>query len=294
MKVIVCDSVGSYGTMPGYTNYLPPNIKVRGIDQTTEEKTHPHGHQVAYYATHLLHLRPESEHELVFVRIFDGDAGPLNNNEWLLDVLAEEITPDTVINMSWGMDDGESAVVEAYAKRAWSKWASKFVDVVGNTPVFSASGNSDHNDSDEDLNYPWKLIPHIAICVGSHDRGGIPSVFSSDGAGVFLTMWGENIPLLNGNGRWTIGSGTSFSSPKAAGLCAYLGGDASDFRKYVRSHATKPDEYSGYLPHVKWGWGSLEYRYQELSSQINDSCRPPIINKPEFGLAEYHDFKEIS
>jgi hypothetical protein len=169
----------------------------------------------------------------------------------------------------------------------------KFASVIGSSSVFCAAGNDDHNDADDDLSYPWRLVPHTCIVTGSHRRDGVPSVFSGDGKGVFLTMWGDRIPLLDQLGFWSVGSGTSFASPKAAGLCAYLKLGLLEFKDYVKSHATKPDQYSGYLPHNKWGYGSLEYRYQEASSTMPEDHRPPPLLKPHQGVLQCHDYKTL-
>ena len=296
MKVIIVDS-GDGSCSDEYMQMLPEGITVRGHSLIKEERQHPHGYQCGYYATHLLHGR--SNIELVFIRIFDQDARPIHNsNEWLLEVLADECKPDNkgcwpIINMSWGAHDQDNALIDRKLGAYWGRWGMKFSNVIGGSAVFCAAGNDDRNDIDDDLAYPWRLIPHTCLVTGSHRRDGVPSVFSGDGKGVFLTMWGERLPLLDHDGFWAVGSGTSFSSPKAAGLCAYLKLDALGFRDYTRAHATRPDSYDGYMPHNKWGWGSLEYRYQEASSTIPDELRPPPLLKAHQAELQYHDFQRL-
>lgn len=298
MKVIVIDSAGDF-ISDEYRSILPRNITVRGYSPIQSDKIHPHGYQVAYYATHLLHL-VAGQHELVFVRIFDGDAQPISNsNDYALEVLEHEAKPDRdgrwpVIVNSWGADAHGNPMMERRLGGYWERWTAKFQAIVGGSAVFSAAGNSDNNDADVDISYPWRMMHGNSIIVGSHSRAGTPSVFSGDGPGVFMCMWGQAIPLLDHYGIWSVGSGTSFAAPKAAGLCAYTRQIALDFRDYVRGHATKPDQYSGYLPHNKWGWGSMEYRYQELSSDIaDDNVRPPVIRKSMMSLMQWHDFQKI-
>jgi len=296
MQLIIVDS-GDGSCSAEYMAMLPEGITVRGHSLIKEEKQHPHGYQCGYYATHLLHGRRNLE--LVFVRIFDGEARPIHNsNEWLLEVLQEECKPDAsgswpVINMSWGADDQDNSLIDRQLGAYWGRWGMKFASVIGSSSVFCAAGNDDHNDADDDLSYPWRLVPHTCIVTGSHRRDGVPSVFSGDGKGVFLTMWGERLPLLDQLGFWSVGSGTSFASPKAAGLCAYLKLGLLEFKDYVKSHATKPDQYSGYLPHNKWGYGSLEYRYQEASSTMPEERRPPPLLKPHQSVLQYHDYKML-
>ena len=294
MKIIVIDSAGKGPYNQSFARYLP-NFEIRGHSLVSGPEG-AHGYQCAYYAClpcTLIH----GKHELVLIRIFDADGNPIvGADQWMLDVLREECRPDEngkwpYINMSWGQDDGDNKLGELWGQKAWEDWAKDFVDVIGESVPFAASGNSDHNDLDNDISYPHRLLPFLTHIVGSHNRAGIPSEFSGDGAGVFLTMWGENVPLLDGDGFWARGSGTSFASPKACGLAAYLGLNSKEFREYVRGHATKPDKYSGYLPHVKWGWGSLEYRYQEIVSDCPDWQRPSRLRTSIMAVDEYRDWQ---
>ena len=160
--------------------------------------------------------------------------------------------------------------------------------------VFFAAGNDDHNDADEDVAFPQRLLPEYANIIGSHNRAGRPSEFSGDGVGVQCVMWGENVALLNKYGKWERGSGTSFACPKAAGLCAYLGLDHFAWRKYVLAHSTRPDNWSGYLPHPKWGYGSPEYRYQEALALLPDELQPPAMRGGMRVKLQYMDRKKLA
>lgn len=289
MKVLVIDSTGLSDVTPKYRSYFGPNIKLIGHEPSKyygQVASGEHGYQCGYYAGVLLNLL-EGEHEIHFARIFD------QNSEWIEG--SEDFILDTVqsanadvINCSWGMDDGDTRRGEEYGQRAWSDWAIKFRQIISEkkAAVFFASGNDDKNDVDDDVSFPQRLLPGQVNIVGSHTRSGKPSVFSGDGVGVQLTMWGEDVALLSKEGRWERGSGTSFSSPKAAGLCAYLGLDYFHWRKYVLAHATRPDNFSGFLPHPKWGQGSLEYRYQELLSELPRNLRPPSVRRRKLAYVD--------
>lgn len=275
MKVMVIDTVGGNRFSDSYKSYFP-NVKLRGIEMRDDGECHPHGYQCGYYAGVLLNA-VEGEHELVFVRIFDEYAQPIvGSNEWILDVIASE--KPNIVTRSWGQHDQDNKWGQLYGEVAWSEWCKKFVELHHSVGFvdFGAAGNSDSNDADTDIDYPHRLIPYVCNIIGSHNRAGMPSVFSGDGVGVGCTMWGENV-YLNSNGVWERGSGTSFACPKAAGLCAALNIKSADWGSYVMRNATRPENWMGYLPNKKWGWGSLEYRYQEHLSLLPDNLLPPRL-----------------
>lgn len=298
MKVLIIDSTGLSDVTDNYRSFFGPHIKLIGHEPAAAYKkvaSGEHGYQCGYYAGVLLNLL-EGEHELHFARIFDQHDNWIRGvDKFILDVIAD-VQPDVVSN-SWGMDDGDLPWGERDAQRAWASWAARFRLLMNNkkTAVFFAAGNDDKNDEDEDVAFPQRMLPEYANIIGSHNRAGKPSRFSGDGKGVNSVMWGENVALLNKYGKWERGSGTSFACPKAAGLAAYLQLDHYGWRKYVLENATHPDKWSGYLPHPKWGYGSMEYRYQELLAELPDELQPPHVSrKKRTGEIEYMDRKLVA
>jgi len=59
------------------------------------------------------------------------------------------------------------------------------------------------------------------IAVGAVDRWGKPAAFSNSGAGIDLVSYGVDVLGLIPGGRLAVGSGTSFSAPRVAGVAAY-------------------------------------------------------------------------
>ena len=289
MKVLVIDSTGLSDCSDRYRKFWREGITLVGHEPAKSWAKVPsgaHGYQCGYYAGILLNLI-EGEHEIHFARIFDQHGGWIKDSEnFILDVIHD--TKCDIITNSWGQDDGDIDWQEASARRGWASWAARFRMLMNEhkSTVFFASGNDDQNDADDDVAFPQRLIPEYVNIIGSHNRSGKPSVFSGDGKGVHVTMWGERVMLLNQDAYWELGSGTSFACPKAAGLCAYLGLDHFSWRKYVLGHSTRPDKWSGFIPHPKWGYGSLEYRYQEVLSELPDDKQPP---SPARRRLMYHD-----
>jgi hypothetical protein len=294
LKILVIDSTGLSDITDRYRHYFAPHIKLIGHEPSKGYKktaSGPHGYQCGYYAGVLLNLLPDEEHELHFARIFDQDGGWIKGSEnFILDTL-DEVRPDIVTN-SWGQDDGDIEWHEKSARRAWAPWAMQFRKLINEIGCvsFFAAGNDDRNDADDDVAFPQRIIPETANIIGSHNRSGKPSKFSGDGVGVQVTFWGERMMLLNQDGQWEVGSGTSFACPKAAGLCAYLKLSHYKWRQYVLAHATRPDQWSGYIPHPKWGYGSLEYRYQELLAELPDELQPPLPGRRKIA---YMDMEKV-
>lgn len=280
MKVLVIDSTGLSDCTDAYRSFFQPHIKLIGHEPSKDYgklASGEHGYQCGYYAGVLLNL-VEGEHEIHYARIFDQHGTWIRGSEgFILDVI-EKVNPD-VVSCSWGMDDGDLPWGEKQGRDAWLSWSVQFRRLLKDkkTAVFFAAGNDDKNDADDDVAYPQRLLPEYANIIGSHNRAGRPSEFSGDGKGVQCVMWGEHVALLNKYGKWERGSGTSFACPKAAGLAAYLALDHYGWRKYILENATHPDKWSGYLPHPKWGYGSMEYRYQELLAELPDELQPPFL-----------------
>lgn len=288
MKIMVVDTVGGNRFSDTFKAYFP-NAHLRGLEMQDDGACHPHGYQCGYYAGVLTALLPEKA-EIVFVRIFDGKGLPVKDiNQWLIDTIQKE-KPD-YLSHSWGQADNDSRFGETVGNVMWGNFSEVYKKVCasfGGTSFFAA-GNDDRNDLDMDIDYPQRLMNQDVAIIGSHNRAGIPSVFSGDGH-VMCSMWGENVALLS-NDQWHRGSGTSFACPKAAGLAAYLGFDLRTFREYAEICASRPDDYSGLIPNVKWGYGSLEHKYQEYLARLPEELQPPHIS-PRIKMTEWKDFHE--
>lgn len=286
---MVVDTVGGDRFSKSYKDYFP-KASLRGLELRNDGDCHSHGYQCGYYAGVLTALLNEPS-EIVFVRIFDGNGAPVPmSNEWVLDVILRE-RPDYITN-SWGQADLDHKWGDIVGETTWKQWVKEYkriCDSIGAVSFFAA-GNDDVNDSDIDVDFPQRLMPDDVAIIGSHNRAGIPSQFSGDGHGVLFTMWGENVALLS-NDQWHRGSGTSFSCPKACGLAAYLGLNLSTLKHYAADCASRPDDYQGLIPNVKWGWGSLEHKYQEYLARLPEQLQPPYIH-PRVKVTEWKDFRE--
>lgn len=287
MKIMVIDTVGGDRFSDHYREYFP-NADLRGLELRNDGDCHPHGYQCGYYAGVFTALMKE-RCEIVFVRVFDAYGTPVpGSNSWMLDVIKSE-KPD-IITCSWGQADSDHKWGDRVGAITWNQWADLYKSITGKIGAvsFFAAGNDDKNDMDEDVDFPQRLMADHVCIIGSHNKSGKPSKFSGDGKGVLVTFWGENIKLLS-DVKWDSGSGTSFSCPKAAGLCALLGYNATQFRKYVKENATRPINYIGPVPHPKWGEGSLEYKYQDGLMMLPADLRPPRSSR-NFRMSKYRDY----
>lgn len=286
VKVLVIDTVGGDRFSQAFRSYFP-GMTLRGLEMNDDGACQPHGYQCGYYAGVLLnHIA--GPHEIVFARIFDGNGVWIPESEnWMLEVIERE-KPD-IVTRSWGQDDADSPLWARAGDMYWGRWVREYEHLqklIGFVD-FGAAGNDDHNDPDNDTSFPQRIM-EVANVIGSHNRQGIPSVFSGDGPAVQCVFWGENI-ALNSNGVWERGSGTSFACPKAAGLCAFLGLNTDNWRDMVKLRATRPDGWTGDLPHVKWGWGSLEHLYQAELQKLPAHLQPPALIVNQHGVRRWHD-----
>ncbi|MCC6594241.1 MAG: S8/S53 family peptidase [Xanthomonadales bacterium] len=112
-------------------------------------------------------------------------------------------------------------IFDSASKPVWhDRWYFPLLRDMPPMQSFHAAGNDDANDADPDVDYPQSERATRLHVIGSHNRAGVPSVWSGDRAGaVECSTWAEDIWLHDGL-RWEIGSGTSFACPKIAGLCA--------------------------------------------------------------------------
>lgn len=290
MKIMIIDTVGGNRFSDHYREYFP-NATIRGIEKKDDGDCHPHGYQCGYYAGVLTALAKEPC-ELVFIRIFDQRGVPVkDSNEWMLDVIYKE--RPHYISCSWGQSDADSKWGDRIGSITWGNWTTIFVNIIEEigATAFFAAGNDDVNDSDDDVDYPQRLMSDHVCIIGSHNKSGKPSVFSGDGKEVLVTMWGENVKLLS-DVKWDVGSGTSFSCPKACGLASSLGLTATGFRKFAHEKAMRPLGWTGTLPHPKWGEGSLEYALQNKLLELPADLRPPTTNR-NFRMSNYIDYKIV-
>lgn len=192
------------------------------------------------------------------------------------------------------------------------EWYFDYLKSTGPYLDFGAGGNSDENDRDEDVDYPQRIMPFSNV-IGSHNKRGKPSFFSGDGKKIQCCLVGERV-WVHGPGGWVLVSGTSFSSPKASGVCAYeldvpvlnrswgaadmdmlsdedltnawrgwvdrfedaIGktGKEEAWNNFVLQHAEVPEGWSKGERHDKWGRGSLEEQWQ---SHVRENVPQEIL-----------------
>jgi len=233
MKLMVIDSQGA--EIPQAYSDLLDNVKLRGIepDSVAGTRCSPHGLQVGYWAA----ILPEDA-EVVFVRIFDKDSRYVpGSNEWFLDIIEKE-RPD-YINRSWGMAQPDTSYGRMVGQVTYGEWIAEYTKLQKEIGFvdFAAAGNSGDWLPDNDVNYPHRLMPNSNI-IGSSNRRGVASEFSSDGPEVQCVCTGENVLLYDGV-HWAIGNGTSYSCPKMCSLAAALGLTHEEWDSFCSQYGTR-------------------------------------------------------
>lgn len=263
-KIAIVDSWGS-NPLPYYEEIYPNATFTHADVRSSGGRTHNHGAYVAYLA--LSQIPKEEEVEIFFVRVFNGDARPINNFSYWMDAV-KEYAPDA-ITCSWGSDDADNKSLEDRLRRQFGDDYRKRIEgAVGSSALFAASGNSDESfegdlDLDNDVGFPWRTLgdsENIAI-IGAMGRNNAPAYFSSDGPEVTVSFPGEGIVVPDPvkGGQASI-NGTSFATPIAASH--YVAGsfkNMKEWKVHVEMEAFRHPEWDETQKHPKVGWGNMSH-----------------------------------
>jgi hypothetical protein len=148
----------------------------------------------------------EGVYPAALVRSYDL-GGNLSDPRIIAAIGAAVAAGPSVINLSLGGPGDSRALCEAVAR------------AVGLGSLVVASSGNELRTGNPTI-YP-AACPHV-ITVGSVDRAGNASVFSSAGAAVDLVAPGERLPLVLPDGSARLVSGTSFSAPVVAAAAAWV------------------------------------------------------------------------
>ena len=188
-----------------------------------------------------------------FVRLFSVTAEPWGNDP--RDVVTDEALNDRwvaavdrlparfhaagvrVVNMSWGYTSDEiaeklmrygkvtdQAVANARAKAMWIKADAAMRRLLTACPdilFVNSAGNS--NQTDEILaSTPQVTNAPNLLVVGATGLSGVPTSFTTYGAGVGIYAWGEKVPLRVPGGTRLYMSGTSMAAPLVTRAAAQM------------------------------------------------------------------------
>ena len=287
--LVIIDSQGPSGLPDAYTDLLPM-CRISGYEPEAVIGTpcHPHGAMVGYLAGV---VQPEYT-SLIFLRIFDQRARAIPNGiEWALDTLWELDLHRATVCRSWGYHAGSDRLAHHMGTITYGPWAQRYSEWLEktNSTDFGAAGNHDRNNKQDDISYPQRLLGERSNIIGSSNRVGIPSKFSSDGKGLQCLFWGENL-LLREPVKWTPGSGTSFATPKAAGASCAHGFDHAEWLHFMANNP--PDGWHAQPWHPKYGHGNREHLWQRLMLRVPSSLWPPAESTVAASPA-WHDFEQV-
>lgn len=182
-----------------------------GVAQLGQGATDPHGHGTHVAGT-IAALRGNGvgvagvapSARIIPVRVLDAQGNGSSSDvargiTWAVDHGAE------VVNLSLG--GGYSSAVQVAVDYAESQ----------GVVVVAAAGNAGPGGPP---NYPAALPE--ALAVGSHDKNGLVSSFSTRGGYVDLSAPGSGILSTSHDGSWVFMSGTSMATPHVAGVVALM------------------------------------------------------------------------
>ena len=181
MKILVLDTQG--GLIPETYGLSNSRITINSLDP--EEggiaDAHPHGLMVGYLFAYIFGaladpIKVPGGIELSFGRIFDERARPLPDFDDLVLRYVAYVKPDIIIR-SWGIWDKDDIEFERRVGLRAGPWIEKYKEVLAETGAldFSAAGNSDDLDLDNDIDFPQRLMSEQSFVVGSCRRDGVPS-----------------------------------------------------------------------------------------------------------------------
>jgi len=229
---------------------------------------HPHGHMVgerflfSFLRAHkeAFGVDPSEAVEIDFFPFIEvQERDPLS---WARMVAAKGY--DACI-CSWG-ENVPDLLSRAFRKAEFLRSAEyqELKELIGDTPVFFAAGNSDDSrrgkpDTGNDLNFlQYCLATELdnVLVIGSCDSEGRPSTFSSDGW-VDVAYRGEQSYVWNPlRRRQETVQGTSFSNPEAAGDVLGRGfRSPEEFQRYWYERATTHPAWPQDVLHPKVGQG---------------------------------------
>jgi len=273
MKILIPDTQGS--RLSDRYRKLLPNVTFRGIDHADLEgvDVNPHGAWCGWLAGAPLQALG-GNHEIVFLQIL-GPNGPVENWPDLICETIKAEKPD-VVSCSWGAWDQDDKMREIFYVVGYDRYVKNLLKLKAEMGfvLVCASGNDDDNDEDIDLVYPQIMMPEQAWIIGATDPYGVPTPWSADGY-VDAMMIGDRCMSPDQDGRWHLWKGTSAACPKFAGMVAANGWDDVAIRASLETLAEYPADFEGQRPHAKWGWGSMEWGWQELASRLDSAHRPP-------------------
>lgn len=264
MRIVILDSWAT-PPHPLYRNKFPnAEYNTYQPDYLRTVPQHPHGGWVASMVLQQL----ERPVEIHFVRIF-GERGEfaVQDWEWVTDTIGT-IAPNYIV-CSWGVPDNDSQLGEFWQLALFDgDWIQRWLTATSLATTFWASGNSDKNDFDDDVDAPQKFLFHKdttgQYVIGSNNLNGIPSKFSGDGVDVRVMYPGENVYSVDPtDGSWLMWSGTSAAAPAACGDCASKLLVDRQVEEYFEREASRARAYQ-YMAdrHKKAGWGSMNHQFE--------------------------------
>lgn len=129
-----------------------------------------------------------------------------------------ETYPAVVVNNSWGMPAG--IYDDATSKNIFNDYVAKIEKLLVKYPrlvVVYAAGN----EGPKQAGYPQRMFRGSPVWViGATSPSGETAEFTSWDSAVDATAHGEDVTVLDENGKWIKVNGTSFSCPDFASLAA--------------------------------------------------------------------------
>lgn len=189
--------------------------------------------------------------------------------EWWIHDYAKKLI-DTYGCLVWSNSWGTPRRFGTPASNYWFPWANTVNRLAENNPyafIVFASGN----EGPIEAGWPQSFITE-GFVIGANQRSGKLAKFSSWTKKMFGVAGGQAVAVADPSKKgYTFASGTSFSCPAFAALCAHSlctqGYSRGEFVSSMIQVAKRPPEIAKFSNY--WGFGDFEPLYQSIAAKNN-------------------------
>lgn len=168
-------------------------------------------------------------HVAGIIGALDNDIGVIGvaPGSWLygvkvLDKKGDGFLSDVILGIEWAIDNDMDIITMSLGSNTGSQSLEEALDNAYNAGILvvAAAGNDGDSNPDDDVDYPARYDPVIAV--GATDSNDIHPGWSSDGPEVEISAPGVNVYSTWKNGGYNTESGTSMATPHVTGVAALL------------------------------------------------------------------------
>lgn len=271
IPIVVADSFGDPNdVLPNQWDLIPhlaDHTFFKEHPAAPKTKPNPHG-WMCFSKFWPLTLDPKTfkKFDFYLVRWLDAQTADAH---WWLHRFCQDLLK-TYGCLIWSNSWGSPRMYGTEASNYWFPWAKAVNRLAEQNPycfvVFAAG-----NEGPMEAGWPQSFVEN-SLVAGSNKRSGKLSKFSCHSKKLSFVQAGEACAVANPESTgYTFASGTSFSAPGLASLCAYLLAtknlDRNDAVDFLIANSARPPEIKNKSAY--WGFGDTEPLYQQIGAKFD-------------------------